>query len=111
MVDNVGGDLVHFHQLLGEPHFHSCVKMSSQLQNAWVVTFLEFAVPENADSVGGRKNFKTAAIVWEDKLWENNWVVVAGKEAQAESFQQNLLNKSVCREETFLQIFLFNHVE
>ena len=24
--------------------------------------------------------------VWEDKLWENNWVVVAGKEVQADFF-------------------------
>ena len=36
---------------------------------------------------------------------------VAGKTVRAESFQQNLQNKSVGREETFLQTFLINHVE
>ena len=38
--------------------------------------------------------------VWEDKLCENKWVVVAGKGVQAGSVQQNLQNKPVCREET-----------
>ena len=42
---------------------------------------------------------------------ENIWVVVAGKGLQAESFQQNLQNKRVAREETLLQTFLINHVE
>ena len=70
--------------------------------------------------------------VWEDKHKENSWVkgkgaeggreaggrepqaevkVVAGKGLHAESFQQNLQNKSVGRDETFLQTFLTNHVE
>ena len=49
--------------------------------------------------------------VWEDKLWENDWVVVAGQEVQAESFQHNLQKKPVGREETFLRTFLINHVE
>ena len=38
---------------------------------------LEFPVPEVADVASGRKKFKTAAKVREDKLRENNWVVVA----------------------------------
>ena len=48
--------------------------------------------------------------MWEDKLWENSWVKgaaggqqVAGKGVRAESFQQNLPNESVGREETFLK--------
>ena len=56
--------------------------------------------------------------VWEDRLSENSWVKgaaggreVAGKGLRAESFQQSLQNKSVGREETFLQTFLINHVE
>ena len=40
---------------------------------------LEFAVPENAEVVSGRKIFKTVSKVWEDRLWENSWVVVAGR--------------------------------
>ena len=36
---------------------------------------------------------------------------VAGKGVLAESFQQNLQNKLVGREETFLQTFLINHVD
>ena len=49
--------------------------------------------------------------LWEDTVWENSWVVVAAKGPPAESFQQNVQNKSVCREEPFLQTFLINHVE
>ena len=37
--------------------------------------------------------------------------MVAGKRLQVQSFQQNLQNKPVGREETFLQTFLSNHVE
>ena len=43
-----------------------------------------------------------------DRLWEHSWVVVAGKGLRAESFQQNLQNKSIGHEETF---FLNKHVE
>ena len=68
---------------------------------------LEFAVPEMAEVVSGRKNFKTAA----KSVGKNNWVKGAGKGLQAESFQQNLQNKSVGREETFLQTFLVDHVK
>ena len=49
--------------------------------------------------------------VWESKLWKNNWVKGAGKGLQAESFQQSLQNKSVCREESFLQTFLVDLVK
>ena len=73
---------------------------------------LEFAVPELAEVVSGRKNSKTAAKVWEDRLWENSWAKGAkGNGVRAESFQQNLQNKSVGCGETFLQTFLINHVE
>ena len=49
--------------------------------------------------------------MWENKLWENSRVVVAGKRLQTESFLETLQNKPVGCEETFLQIFLINHVE
>ena len=67
---------------------------------------LEFSVPEIAEVVSGRKNFKTAERVWESKLRKNNWGVALNR---GESFQQNLLNNPVGREETFLQTFLVDH--
>ena len=73
---------------------------------------LEFAEPEIAEVVNGRKNFKTAAKSLERQaLRKQSWVVVAGNGVKAESFQQNLQNKPVGRGETFLQTFLNNHVE
>ena len=79
---------------------------------------LENAVPEIAEVVSGRKNFKAAAKSVGRQTLRKHWVKgaavgweVAGKGLQAESFQQNLQNKSVGREETFLQTFLSNHVE
>ena len=75
---------------------------------------LEFAEPEFAEVVSGRKIFKTdAKNVGRQTLRKqgNRWVVVAGKALQAASFQQNLQNKPVGREETFSPTFLINHVE
>ena len=79
---------------------------------------LEFAVLEIADVVSGRNNIKTAAKSVGRQTLRNSWVKgaaggseVAGEGVRAESFQQNLQNKSVGREETFLQTFLTNHVE
>ena len=72
---------------------------------------VEFAVREIAGIVSRWKNVETAAKSVGKNFWENNWVVVARNEVQAESFQQNLQNKPVCREETFPQTFLINHVE
>ena len=69
---------------------------------------LEFAVPEIAEVVSGRKNFKTAAKSVGKKTLKNNWVKVKNR---GESFQQNLLNNPAGREETFLQTFLVEHVE
>ena len=71
---------------------------------------LEFAVPEIAEVVSGRKNFKTAAKSVGKQTLENNWVKVAALN-KGESFHQNLLNNPVGREETFLQTFLVDHVE
>ena len=69
---------------------------------------LEFAVPEIAEIVSGRKNFKTAAKSVGKKTLRKQ--LVEGKN-RGESFQQNLLNNLVGREETFLQTFLVEHVE
>ena len=72
---------------------------------------LEFAVPETADVVSGEKNSWQLQRVCEDRLYEINWLVGARNELQAESFQQNLQNNPVIREEAFLQIFLTNYVQ
>ena len=69
---------------------------------------LEFAVPEIGEVVSGRKNFKTAAKSVGKKTLIKNWVKVKNI---GESFQQNLLNNPVGREETFLQKFLVEHVK
>ena len=71
---------------------------------------LEFAVPEIAEVVSGRRILRRLQRVWESELWKSNWVKGAGKGVRADSFQQNQQNKSVRREETFLQTFLINHV-
>ena len=73
--------------------------------------WLEFAVPEIGDVLTDRKNFKTAANSVARQTLTKQLVVVAGKEVQAESFQENMQNKPVGREKTFLQTFLINHVE
>ena len=49
--------------------------------------------------------------VWQDKLCENNWGLVARNEVPAESFQQKRQNKPDGREKTFLQTFLINHIQ
>ena len=72
---------------------------------------LEFAVPDIAEVVIGRKNFKTAAKSVGKQTLENKRVKGAGKRLQAESFQQNLVNNPVGREDTFLQTFLVDHVK
>ena len=69
---------------------------------------LEFAAPEIGEVISGRKSFKTAAKVWESKLWKTNWVTVVNR---GESSKQNLLNNPVGRDETFLQTLLVDHVK
>ena len=78
---------------------------------------LEIPVPEIAEFVSGRENFKTAAKsvgrqTLRKQLGEGSrGQQVAEKGVRAESFRQNLQNKSVGREETFLKTIRINHVE
>ena len=58
-----------------------------------------------------KRNSRQLERMWEDTLWESSWLVEAGKRLRAESFQQNLQNKSVGRGETFLQTLLIIQVE
>ena len=72
---------------------------------------LEFAAPETGEVISGRKSLKTAAKSVGEQTLKNKWGKEAGKGLQAESFEQNLLNDPVGREETFLQTFLIDHVK
>ena len=64
---------------------------------------LEIALSEIADLVIGEIFSRQLQTVWEEKIWEKNWVVVVGTGVQAESFQQTLQNKLVGSIETFFQ--------
>ena len=68
----------------------------------------QFAVPEIAEVVSGRKNFKTAAKSVGKKTLRKQ--LGEGKK-QKRIIAKNLLNNPVGREETFLQTFLVEHVE
>ena len=72
---------------------------------------LEFAVPEIADVVSGRKKLKTAAKSVGRQTLRKQSGKGSQKKVPAESFEQNLQNKPVGHEETFLQTFLNNHVK
>ena len=100
---------------------------------------LEFAVPEIGEVIIGKKSFQTAAKsvgkqtlkkllgegsrrrkgavdgreLAEGSLLKGACVRQGGKGVtnRGESFQQNLLNNPVGREETFLQTFLDDHVK
>ena len=61
MVDIVGGDTVHLHKFLEERQIQFCVKKIVPAAKRVGADLLEFAVPEIAEVVTGRKNFKTAA--------------------------------------------------
>ena len=62
---------------------------------------LEIAVPEIADVVSGRKKFETAAKSVETQTLRKQLGSGSSKKVQAESFQQNLQNTPVGRQETF----------
>ena len=71
---------------------------------------LDFAASEIGKVFSGRKSFKTAVKSVGKKLWKNNWVKGTAVN-RGESFQQNLLNNPVGREEIFSQTFLVEHVK
>ena len=75
-----------------------------------VADLLDFATPVIALVANGKK-IRNSCKEWEDQLWENSWVVVAGKRLEVDSFQQNLQKKSVNREVTFSQTFPINLFE
>ena len=68
---------------------------------------LDFAAPRIGEVFSSRK-FKTAVKNVGKKLWKYSWLAVANR---GESFQKNLLNDAIGREETFLQTFPVDHVK
>ena len=105
-----GGDSVHSHKFLGELQFLSSVNISSQLHNGWVLTYYSLLYQKLEKLLVVQKFHNNRKIVARQSL-RKQMVVVAGKGVQAESFQQNLQNKPVSREETFLQTILIHHVQ
>ena len=69
---------------------------------------LEYAAPEIAEVVTGRKKFKTAAKSAGKSTLKNKQSRVAAKGLQAELLEQKLQNKPVGPEETYLETFLIN---
>ena len=76
---------------------------------------LEFPAPEVAEVISDRKSFKSAARsvgkqTVKKQLGEGS---AGGREVviREESFQQNLLNNPVARDEIFLQTFLVDHIK
>ena len=79
---------------------------------------LEFAAPEIGEVISDRKSFMSAAKsvgkqTLKKQLGEGNRRRTGRRQAvnRGKSFQQNLLNNPVGREETFLQTFLVEHVK
>ena len=97
--------------LLGELQWHFLPYISSQLQNAWVVSCWTLPRQKWRRLLLVDWNSRQLQKVCEDKLWENSWVETQGKRMQAESLQQNIQNKPVGREKAFLLTFLNYHVE
>ena len=106
----MGGDWLHLHKLLGELQFF-CVNISSQLQNAWVLTCWNLLLQKMQRLLVVERISRQLQRLCEDRFYEINWLVGARKGLQAKSFQQNLQNKPVGCKETFLQTFLVNHIK
>ena len=76
-----------------------------------VAELVEFAVPENAEVFIGRRNIKTAAKSVGRQTLRKKLGSGSRKRSASRVIQTNLQNKSVGREETFLQTFFINHVK
>ena len=63
--------------------------------------FLESTVTEMEMLLVVAEFLKQLQRAWEDKLFGNNWAVVAEKGVQEKSFRQNLKNKAVRRRDIF----------
>ena len=104
------------HKLLGELQFPFLRKYVVPAAKGIGADMLDFAMPEIAEVVGARKNFKTAAKsvgkkTLKQQLGEGKGTAGGRPVNRGKSFQQNLLHTPVGREETFLKTFLVDHVK
>ena len=90
LVENVGGNSVHSHKFFGEAQFPVSGQILSQLQNAWLLTCWNLFCQEVQMMLVVEEISRQLQRVWEDKFWKNNWLKVAAKGREAESFQQKL---------------------
>ena len=92
LLHNVDAVSVHLHKLLSERQLPSCVKTMSQLENACVLTCWKMLCQKLQMLLVVEKFSRQLQRALEDKLWENNCVMVAEKKFHAELFQQSLQN-------------------
>ena len=98
LVTNVNGDSFHLLKLLGELQLYFCVNISSQLQNAYVLTCWNLLRQKLQRLLVVDRISKRLQRLTEDGLCKISWVVVARKGLRIESFQQNLQkNQSVAK--------------
>ena len=107
LVDRVDGDSMHLHNIMGEPTFHFCVKMSCQLQNVWVLTCWTLQHKILQKLVVMERTSGQQQRVCEG----NKCVAIATNIMPAQLFQQNMQNKPVGHRETFLQRFFIKCVK
>ena len=88
-----------------------CVNLSSQLQNASVLSCWNLLRQKLQRLLVVEGKSRQLQRLWVDRLRENRSLVVSRKRLQAESFQQKRQNKPVGHQETFSQTFLIDHVE
>ena len=88
LIDSVSEDSFHLHKILGETQFSFCVTKMSHLENAWVLTCWKVLCQKMQMLLVEEKCSKQLQRVWEDKLRENGWLMVAGKRVQEDCFQQ-----------------------
>ena len=87
------------------PFLRKYVVPAAKLKGA---DMLEFVAPQIGEVISGRKSFRTAAKSVGKQTLKKQF---DSGSKRGESFQQNLLNNAVGREETFLQTFLVDHIK
>ena len=71
-------------QVIGKLQVHFCVNISSQLQNAYVLTCWNFLCQKFPRFLAVERFSTQLQRVWEDRLGENSWVMVAAGGRQVE---------------------------
>ena len=83
-------------KVFGKKKSHFNIKLSSQLQDAWIQIWLNLLRHKMQRLWVVEKVSRALQKMWEDKVWQNSWLVVAGSgdEQQAE---KPLCTQSHCR--------------